>query len=376
MTKNEIFEYVNSKSFLKNYCESFVFILDSALVLHDIKEATSSIEVSCDIVLFNALLKMGAIEIFSETGFKKLSYNNIVFYLDWPVKEYVYINEFKVASVLSVYNDKITLSDELDYMEMMNISKYIEETDKKCEHISVYSAPNFLRGMMHNGGKDRLVLIVHGYLSSNKIGPHRLYYQIADEISKLGNCVVRIDLSGMGESDGDIKDIKFNNHLLDLYIIINNLLKVYSFEKIDLIGHCSGCSLILNVLKYYNNIVGKVIMISPYIFSEDTIGDLLDKNSYEEMKNKGYTYRKGLYCDSSFINNYNIMNNSELINILKEKEYLVLFSENDEICNISVSKSWGDKNRISYLIIKSANHNYLGISSRKELLKIIRCMYS
>ena len=261
-------------------------------------------------------------------------------------------------------------------MDTLNISNFFEKNDEKCSALTVYSSPNFLRGMIHNGGNKRLVLIVHGYLSSNKIGPHRLYYQIADEVSKLGNSVVRIDLSGMGESDGDIKDIKLNNHIFDLNIIINKLLKDYSFDKIDLIGHCSGCCLILNILKHFNNIIDRVILISPFIFSEDFIGDLLDKKSYEEMKNKGYTYRKGLYCDSSFINNSSSMNNEDYLRILKEKKYLVLFSENDEICNISVSRNWAEKNQIAYSIIRKASHNYLEINARAELFKKIKRIYS
>ena len=53
----------------------------------------------------------------------------------------------------------------------------------KTEYFEVESNKKTLRGMKHLSEKNDAfaVLIIHGYFSSNKIGPHRLYVNIANQ---------------------------------------------------------------------------------------------------------------------------------------------------------------------------------------------------
>lgn len=90
----------------------------------------------------------------------------------------------------------------------------------KTEYFEVESNKKTLRGMKHLSEKNDAfaVLIIHGYFSSNKIGPHRLYVNIANQLSKRFCSCYRFDMSGMGESDGDISNIKFNNHVYDIML--------------------------------------------------------------------------------------------------------------------------------------------------------------
>ena len=82
-----------------------------------------------------------------------------------------------------------------------------------------------MRGIIHKGTCPVPIIMVHGYFSSNKIGPYRLYYQIAQALNQIGYTVVRIDLSGMGESDGNIENIQFSDHTSDLLSIIDDVIQ-------------------------------------------------------------------------------------------------------------------------------------------------------
>ncbi len=83
------------------------------------------------------------------------------------------------------------------------------------EYVEIPGAAGTLRGMIHHGSADTVALILHGYFSSNRIGPYRLYFELAEWLRSKGVTTVRVDFSGMGESDGRIEAVRYRHHLDD-----------------------------------------------------------------------------------------------------------------------------------------------------------------
>lgn len=231
-----------------------------------------------------------------------------------------------------------------------------------------------LYGTLHKSktAKKPIVIIAHGYFSSNRIGPHRLYYQIGEELKDIGYNVIRFDLRGMGESDGDIREVKYEHHVKDLSDVINFARQRFNDAPIVLIAHCIGCNVSLPLIKRNQDIFKKVIFISPYFTSPSTINAFFDKEQQEELVKYGYTYRKGIYSDATFFSDLNIF--SEFVKTINHIGGLIktISAQKDQfICIDEIKKFYNETNQ-NEIIIQYADHNYLDVNARKELIEKIK----
>ena len=212
--------------------------------------------------------------------------------------------------------------------------------------------------------------MVHGYFSSNKIGPHRLYFQIAESLNKIGYTVFRTDLSGMGESDGDIEDISFLEHVADVQTIIHHALSsdFCKSARVHLLGHCIGCCTMLKACFDYSKYVESLTLLSPFIPSPQSHMDMLGEENYYAIMNNGFGYRKGVYCCKSFVNAAYVLTEVATNNMLRTLKSNIVFSQQDEFTVINDSINWARHIPLPYQIIVNANHNYIGPIVRTELL--------
>lgn len=240
------------------------------------------------------------------------------------------------------------------------------------EYVEIKSGLNTLRGIKHISQVDSDVafLIVHGYFSSNKIGPQRLYVDIADLMSRKYGSAYRFDLSGMGESDGAMTDIKLKNHVADVEKMIEYLHSVGE-KKIIIIAHCMGCALILNILRKGIYKFREVIFLTPFFTNEDTLRIFFkEPKQLEDLYVKGYTYRKGFYSDRSFFledtfyDNFmeKINGSNSFVNIIAAKNDQFISFENNE-------KLRTNGKNINFIYMDNADHNFLG--SREELHSVV-----
>lgn len=238
----------------------------------------------------------------------------------------------------------------------------------KTEYFEVESNKKTLRGMKHLSEKNDAfaVLIIHGYFSSNKIGPHRLYVNIANQLSERFCSCYRFDMSGMGESDGDISNIKFNDHVYDIMNIINYL-KNNGKKEIIVISHCLGCNLLIETILRYKYVFREIIFMTPYFTNKEILRLFFPKDDQIiELFRSGHTYRNGLYVDSSyfleqtdydrFLHSVNSINT--YINIIAAKyDQFIPFEYNE---NLRV-----ESNNINFTYIES-DHNFL--TKQSELI--------
>ena len=231
-----------------------------------------------------------------------------------------------------------------------------------------------LYGVMHEVSHSTkpIVIIAHGYFSSNRIGPHRLYYQIAKSLSDDGFNVIRCDLRGFGESDGSIENVKFENHVSDLETVATYVRQLFKDKPIILIAHCIGCSIGLSVIEQHADYNKKAIFISPYFTTESTLNAFFSTEQQNELNRRGYTYRKGIYADSSFFSGINMF--SEFSKSIGRHSHIisVISASNDQYVSRYEIDEFYKRTGQSPIIIQKADHNYLDSESRDDLIMSIQ----
>lgn len=235
-----------------------------------------------------------------------------------------------------------------------------------------------LRGLYHQGNKPNIIpiIIVHGFFSSNKIGPYRLYYLIAEQLRNTGKNVYRVDFSAMGESDGIAEDIIFDDHVNDLSVIINMALNRSNTKKVHILAHCFGCCTALAYLKDNIEKIESVTFLSPFIPQDDSFQRLLGKDEWESFKNEVPIYHRGMYCDRSFIDKGFVLTRKEYLLSLHAIDFMVYIPQNDEFCTAESSIKWANINSLKYRIIDQGDHNYLKELGRHNLFNALNDRYN
>lgn len=237
------------------------------------------------------------------------------------------------------------------------------------EYFEVESIGNTLRGMVHVGTKRIPIVIVHGFFSSNKIGPYRFYFEIAEKLNSIGYTVFRVDLSAMGESDGDSDHIEFENHVADLNRVIQYVCDKCDTNKIHLIAHCVGCCTAIESTVISCNSIQTITLISPFMPSDKNYSVLLGEKNYKQLSMSNSFRRKTMICQKSYIDAGRTILDNDKIKMIYEKYPIVYISEYDEFSSLDDSINWAKNYKIPYNIIRNANHNYLDYQAREDFLE-------
>lgn len=239
------------------------------------------------------------------------------------------------------------------------------------KYIEIPSNGRCLRGLVHYSQvADSIpIVIVHGYFSANKIGPQRLFVLMAQRLAKSGFDVYRFDLSGMGESDDDICNITFSDHVEDVFNIISAVREKHSNKRVCVIAHCLGSSITLANIVQHPDWFREVIFLAPYYSTQEIMSNFFSEKSLEQLVAKNYTYRKGLYAHSSFFTESNkdefienIKNVSTVINVVipKKDQFIPLESN---------LKTFKEAKKIIVRLVEGADHNFL--ETRDDVINLV-----
>lgn len=219
-----------------------------------------------------------------------------------------------------------------------------------------------LRGSVHCPKYNSIpypIIIVHGYFSANRIGPQRLFVNLSNYLCEKGYSVYRFDLSGMGESDGDISNIKFNDHVKDLNTIINYVRRQHNYNKVIIIAHCLGCNITLNVVNTQPDAFREVIFLAPFYSNLIIMERFFGKEKLRELSSEKYTYRKGLYADYSFFienTQENFITNINLTPITIN----VVIPEVDQFIPVECNnETFKHTEKAKLIWLENADHNFL-----------------
>lgn len=109
----------------------------------------------------------------------------------------------------------------------------------KIEEIKIPSSKGNLAATIHYPEKktERLAILCSGKLDSKD---YKHLVGLADSLSKQGYTVVRFDVTGIWESDGDISDYTTTQYLEDIKKVLDYMLRQANFTHILLGGHSRG----------------------------------------------------------------------------------------------------------------------------------------
>lgn len=239
------------------------------------------------------------------------------------------------------------------------------------QYVEVISKDKTLRGMHHfSKCEDSFpVIIVHGYFSANRIGPQRLFVKMATAIAESGFDVYRFDLSGMGESDGDISKTTFFDHVDDVKAIIEYVQQKHYCKKVCVVAHCLGCDVTLANIIDNPNLFREIIFLAPYYTTDEIMSAFFNKESIQQLSKENYTYRKGLFAHASF---FNESKQNDFVNRIINTPVMlnVIVPEEDQFIPLESNKRIFDSiTLVNTIYIEGADHNFLQTNE-----KVISCV--
>ena len=269
-----------------------------------------------------------------------------------------------------------------------------------------------LFGIFHpaNDGNEDFGIIFANSGMQNRVGPHRLYVVFARILSQIGYSVLRIDLPGIGESEGTITETHFDAHNPDDVVGVINFMKhTKKIKRIALFGICGGARTVLKAGSIDQRVDGlilwslPIISIAPSMTSpkEDprgwmskkgmilTIKDRLHKatsiHAWEKYFDSGGNI-KLIYRDFRGIF-WNLISNEEKWSQERHRGFFTAFSSYirsgrpalflyGEKDNVLIEEFKGKFNELSansnhscdYLIIRNGNHTFTSMDTQKEAI--------
>lgn len=156
---------------------------------------------------------------------------------------------------------------------------------------------NRLFGIFHpaNDGNNEFGIIFINSGFQNRVGPHRLYVDFARILSQIGYSVLRIDLPGIGESEGTITEIHFDSFNPDDTIRAIDFLKdTKKIKRIALFGICAGARCALKAGSTDPRVERLILWSLPIIWiapslnasKQDPRGSMSKNGAIQSIKNK------------------------------------------------------------------------------------------
>ena len=238
--------------------------------------------------------------------------------------------------------------------------------EEKCFEIRLENG-QVIRGVLHDApNKQSPVVMVHGYFSSNKYGPARLYVQISRVIASSGFPVIRFDAIGFGDSDGEIHDTTPESMVRDTLAVINHYRALGYGPRFVLLGHSFGCNLSA-IIAETDKAVKSLIVIAPVCEKGSKIR-YFDQDQLDELHSRGFTFRKGFLTSEQYVRAINEalgMNAACNLGI----PVTVIQGQEDEFYSTNGGKELAKSCKNGrYIPIKKGDHNFMHPIARLELL--------
>lgn len=241
---------------------------------------------------------------------------------------------------------------------------------KRTEYVEIRSQYGALRGILHVGTASDCALIIGGHLASTKIGPNRLYFQIATRLSAIGINVLRLDLSGMGESDGELEHVCFEDHYSELETACEFLSARFRTRTLWLIAHCAGCYLATSLAIRHPKTITRVCLIAPFLPDSRAFREkLLGHAAYSSILSQGWAYRKSVFFHESFMFAANVLDDLSKLRPTGGADLMVAVPELDEYMPSTSVIDWCQSAGLPFKLVEGGDHNLLDLHARQALLE-------
>ena len=142
-------------------------------------------------------------------------------------------------------------------MKQLNLSEYILTIPTDSDPIS---------GILHspeNRGKaqEHFIVFLHGW-AGYRIGPHRMFVQLARQLSSQGYHCFRFDFTGRGYGRGKASETDFNTMQEDFERVLSHIHRHFKPVTVSCIGICSGAKVAIQSLFHTQNPINHLIALS------------------------------------------------------------------------------------------------------------------
>jgi len=241
------------------------------------------------------------------------------------------------------------------------------------EHAEIVTDQGVLRGMIHQPENKIMgaIVMLYGYFSSSRVGPARMYIEIARLLASCGFCIFRFDCLGVGNSNGCFSDVSLRSEITDFRRVCNFALKFTKVPYVTIIGHSIGANLAIYVTAEFKKVKG-LLLLSPAVKKLGDVEKIFTPKQLYELETRGWTIRKGLFISSSFTK---AVESADVLIIARNIAVpcFLFQGTDDEFYSmegaIMLSKSFPNGHLIP---IRGADHNFFKPESRAILFESIK----
>jgi hypothetical protein len=114
------------------------------------------------------------------------------------------------------------------------------------------------------------VIFVHA-ANSNRLGPHRMFVELAEKLNNLGISSLRFDMRGCGDSTGKASRNQIEPDIEDLMCAVEFFVSKYSIRKIFLFGISRGARVSFSILAEHSIPISGAILLSTPFYSPEVV---------------------------------------------------------------------------------------------------------
>lgn len=183
-----------------------------------------------------------------------------------------------------------------------------------------------------------------------------------------GIATFRFDFLGTGESDLNFKEMTFKDELACARLILEEALKMDNCSEIYVLGHSMGGAIASELAKLYPKAISKMVLWAPAFNLPEALDYLTGK---VEANEEGLYDHNGYEISQEFVDDLLARDFYQDLNIY-QNELLVIHGTEDTTVPFDISKRYISKfnDKLQFVAIKDANHNFDQVKQIKEVLKL------
>lgn len=236
-----------------------------------------------------------------------------------------------------------------------------------------------------NNANNTGILFVHA-ADGNRLGPHRMYVEFANEFNNLGFPTFRFDLLGHGDSFGDNINNDVEKDLADLKNAISFFIKTAPIEKIILLGISRGAYLCFSSAAKYKLPLSGLILLSIPVSNKKTVSGTMQQTLTDYLK-KAASYRSFRRLLEGKINFSGVSETIIKASQFKKRfpqvqsgkfisrcHAMMIYGQCDHVgeCSSQYYSLLFEKNNIPYEVynIENANHSFFHYQWKQQILDL------
>lgn len=216
------------------------------------------------------------------------------------------------------------------------------------------------------------VLFSHGFAGS-KVGVHRIYERIAHKLALQGIASLRFDYRGCGDSEGDLLDMRFEDHLLDYCTVFENIVDEtwIDRENVAILGRSMGGMVATIAQARLKKKLKAICLVSPVYDASPWLG------MWSSRKDGLGVSFAGELISLDFLKEFFHSTVEGSIQKFKKIPFFHVHSEEDDVVPFAqkklYEKHWQDSKELyTFLHLEKSNHSFSNIQERKyTIAKIV-----